>query len=148
MSGLAHMLVNFGARVSGTDRTASSVTHRLSEIGAAISYEETAAALPAGTEIVVHSAAIAATHPELAAAQQMDCEIVKYAQMLGRVMKLKHGVAIAGTHGKSTTTAMTAHVLLVCGERSIVCGGGDLAATGRVSALRLWRFVCGGGVRI
>jgi len=116
MSGLAHMLINFGAKVSGTDRTPSSVTHRLSEIGATISYEETAGSLPAGTEVVVHSAAIPVTHPEMLAAKQMGCEIVKYAQMLGRVMKLKHGIAIAGTHGKSTTTAMTAHVLLAAGK--------------------------------
>jgi UDP-N-acetylmuramate--alanine ligase len=116
MSGLAHMLVNFGARVSGTDRTPSAVTRRLSEIGATISYEESAEALPPGTETVVHSAAIPAGHPEMAAARARGCEIVKYAQMLGRVMKLKHGVAIAGTHGKSTTTAMTAHVLLSAGK--------------------------------
>jgi UDP-N-acetylmuramate--alanine ligase len=116
MSGLAQMLVNFGAVVSGTDRTPSAVTRRLSEMGATISYEESATSLPAGTEVVVHSAAIPATHPEMVAAGVMGCEIVKYAQMLGRVMKLKHGVAIAGTHGKSTTTAMTAHVLLSAGK--------------------------------
>ena len=62
MSGLAHMLLHFGAKVSGTDRTPSSVTRRLSESGAAIGYEETMAALPVGTEIVVFSAAIAADH--------------------------------------------------------------------------------------
>jgi UDP-N-acetylmuramate--alanine ligase len=116
MSGLAQMLVHFGARVSGTDRSASAVTRRLSEIGANISYQESSAALPAGTEIVVASAAIGWDHPEMAAARAMGCEILKYAQMLGRVMKLKHGIAIAGTHGKSTTTAMTAHILLSAGK--------------------------------
>jgi UDP-N-acetylmuramate--alanine ligase len=116
MSGLAHMLVNFGAVVSGTDRTPSAVTRRLSEIGATISYEESASAVLPGTQVVVHSAAIPAHHPEMIAAREMGCEIVKYAQMLGRVMKLKHGVAIAGTHGKSTTTAMTSHVLLAAGK--------------------------------
>ncbi|HEY4329311.1 MAG TPA: UDP-N-acetylmuramate--L-alanine ligase, partial [Phycisphaerae bacterium] len=74
------------------------------------------AALPEGTEIVVHSAAVGPTHPEMVAAKANGCEIVKYAQMLGRVMSLKQGVAIAGTHGKSTTTAMTAHVLLSAGK--------------------------------
>ena len=52
----------------------------------------------------------------MAAAREIGCEIVKYAQMLGRVMALKRGIAIAGTHGKSTTTAMTAHVLLAAGK--------------------------------
>jgi UDP-N-acetylmuramate--alanine ligase len=116
MSGLAHMLVNFGAQVSGTDRTPSAVTHKLSEIGASVSYQEGPESLPPNTEIVVHSAAIKPEHPEMLAARQLGCEIVKYAQMLGRVMALKRGVAIAGTHGKSTTTAMTAHVLLSAGK--------------------------------
>ncbi len=116
MSGLAHMLINFGARVSGTDRTPSAVTRRLSEVGASVSYDQSAAVLPDGTDMVVHSAAVKEDHPELAAARSRGCEILKYAAMLGRVMTLKHGVAIAGTHGKSTTTAMTAHVLLAAGK--------------------------------
>jgi len=122
MSGLAHMLLNLGAIVSGTDRTPSAVTHKLSEIGASVSYAQTAEALPEGTDIVVHSAAIKVDHPELVAARSLNsarpesCEILKYAQLLGRVMRLKHGIAIAGTHGKSTTTAMTAHVLLSAGK--------------------------------
>ena len=116
MCGLAQMLINFGAMVSGTDRTPSAVTRRLSELGAAISYQQGADAVPQGTEMVVHSAAIGPTHPELAAAREMGCEILKYAQLLGKVMSLKHGVAIAGTHGKSTTTAMTSHVLLAAGK--------------------------------
>src|ERR1035437_6613930 len=68
MSGLAQMLLNFGASVSGTDRAASPVTRKLSEIGAAVSYQENAGSLPAGTEIVVHSAAVKLDHPELVAA--------------------------------------------------------------------------------
>jgi UDP-N-acetylmuramate--alanine ligase len=116
MSGLAQMLVNFGAHVSGTDRTPSAVTRKLSEIGASVVYEQTAASVPEGVETVVFSAAIKPEHAELVEARRRGCEIVKYAQMLGRVMKLRHGVAIAGTHGKSTTTAMTAHVLLSAGK--------------------------------
>jgi UDP-N-acetylmuramate--alanine ligase len=117
MCGLAHMLLNFGGIVSGTDKTPSAATHKLSEIGAAISYAQTREAVPPATEIVVHSAAIKMDHPELLAARAIPgCEILKYAQLLGRVMKLKHGIAISGTHGKSTTTAMTAHVLLSAGK--------------------------------
>jgi UDP-N-acetylmuramate--alanine ligase len=72
--------------------------------------------VPAGTEIVVHSAAIRPDHPEMVEARARHCEILKYAQMLGRAMALKKGIAIAGTHGKSTTTAMTSHVLLSAGK--------------------------------
>lgn len=116
MSGLAQMLLNCGAKVSGTDREVSAVTRKLSELGANISNEESAAGLPEGTEIVVHSAAIKMEHPELVEARARKCEVLKYAQMLGRVMKLRNGIAISGTHGKSTTTAMTAHVLLSAGK--------------------------------
>ena len=116
MCGLAHMLVDFGAVVSGTDRQASAVTHKLSGIGATIRYEQVAESMPPDTEIVVHSAAISVEHPEMVEARKRGLEILKYAQMVGRVMALKHGIAIAGTHGKSTTTALTAHVLLASGH--------------------------------
>ncbi len=138
MSGLAAMLVNFGAHVSGTDRTPSTVTHRLSEIGAAIKYEESANSIPEDVQIVVHSAAIKPEHPEYVEAKRRGLEILKYAQMLGKVMAVKHGIAIAGTHGKSTTTAMTAHVLLatgrdpsfVVGATSAQLGGSSRAGNG------------------
>jgi len=116
MSGLAQMLLNFGALVSGTDRSVTAVTDKLKELGAAVTYEQSANSLPQGTEMVVHTAAVKGEHPELAEARARGCEILKYAQMLGRVMELKHGIAISGTHGKSTTTAMAAHVLLSAGK--------------------------------
>ena len=116
MSGLAQMLLSFGAKVSGTDRSSSAVTEKLAEMGAEVWYDQTVAKLPAGTEMVVYSAAVAMEHPEMAAARGMGCEILKYAELLGRVMALKHGIAIAGAHGKSTTTAMTAYVLLAAGK--------------------------------
>jgi UDP-N-acetylmuramate--alanine ligase len=128
MCGLAHMLVDLGAHVSGTDRTASVVTDALAAAGAAVSYQESADSLPSDAQIVVHSAAIKPEHPELVAARQRqaagaDVEILKYAQLLGRVMALRHGVAIAGTHGKSTTTALLAHILLSSGlDPSFVVG--------------------------
>ena len=126
MSGLAQMLINFGAKVSGTDRAASTATTKLAEIGAVVSYVQTAAAVPFDTDIVVYSAAIKPDHPEMIEARTREVaglEILKYAEMLGRVMSLKHGIAIAGTHGKSTTTAMTAHILLSAGmDPSFVVG--------------------------
>jgi len=123
MCGLAHMLLTMGAVVSGTDRTASAVTRKLSEMGVAVGYEEGTAALPADVELVVYSAAIKAEHAERVEAERRGLKIFKYAQMLGQVMSLKWGIAIAGTHGKSTTTALTAHILLSAGrDPSFVVG--------------------------
>ncbi|MEI8195596.1 MAG: UDP-N-acetylmuramate--L-alanine ligase [Phycisphaerae bacterium] len=128
MCGLAHMLLDLGAVVSGTDRTSSAVTAKLSECGATLRYEQVAGSMPADVEIVVHSAAIKPEHPELIEARRRGAdgagvEILKYAQMLGRVMALRHGIAIAGTHGKSTTTALLAHILLSAGlDPSFVVG--------------------------
>lgn len=123
MCGLAHMLLDLGAVVTGTDREASSATRKLSEIGAGVSYHQTADAVPEDVDILVYSAAIKADHPERQEAARRGVEVVKYAQMLGRVMGLKWGIAIAGTHGKSTTTALTSHVLLSAGrDPSFVVG--------------------------
>ncbi|MCL2649191.1 MAG: UDP-N-acetylmuramate--L-alanine ligase, partial [Phycisphaerales bacterium] len=110
------MLLTFGAKVSGTDKVRSAVTDKLAELGAQVTYDQTVTCLPTGTEMVVYSAAVPREHPEMIAARELGCNILKYAEMLGRVMQLKHGIAIAGTHGKSTTTAMTAHVLLAAGK--------------------------------
>jgi len=123
MCGLANMLLDQGAIVSGTDRSASAVTHKLSEMGATVSYEQTAASIPADTQLVVHTVAVKPDHPEMIEAKSRGLETLKYAQMLGRVFNQKYGIAIAGTHGKSTTTAMTAHVLLSTGrDPSFVVG--------------------------
>lgn len=131
MCGLAHMLLDLGAVVSGTDRTPSAVTTKLSECGATISSQQVAESMPPDTQIVVHSAAIKPDHPELIEARRRQAagpeaggiEIIKYAQMLGRVMALRRGIAIAGTHGKSTTTALLAHILLSAGlDPSFVVG--------------------------
>lgn len=111
MRGLAQMLLCRGAKVSGSDMTAGNVVERLRGEGANISVGQKAQNIPDDCELVVYSAAINDQNPELLAARDRGLEVVKYSQMLGRLMATKTGIAIAGTHGKSTTTAMVAYVL-------------------------------------
>ncbi len=115
MCGLAQMLAQMGAIVSGSDRAESAATQKLEKMGIAISYQQTVADFPQDAQYVVHSAAVKPDHPELSQARQAGAKIFKYAQMLGQVMQIKHGIAIAGTHGKSTTTSMVAYILSQAG---------------------------------
>lgn len=111
MSGLAGVLLRCGAIVSGSDRSSQSSLERLSELGAAIAIGHAPLNIPSDCDIVVYSAAISKDNPELLEATRRGIQCLKYAQMLGRVMQLRTGIAVAGTHGKSTTTAMLAYIL-------------------------------------
>ena len=123
MSGLAQMLLQAGAIVSGSDQTASETTHRLAQLGCKIQDGAEPRNLDPQVEVLVYSAAIRPDHPELVAAQQRGATVMKYAQMLGEAMNLRCGIAIAGTHGKSTTTALTSYVLSKAGlDPSYVIG--------------------------
>lgn len=123
MSGLAAMLLRCGARVSGSDMRPSVEVERLSQRGARINTGERALELPADTELVVASAAIPAEHPELFEARRRGTRVIKYAQMLGALMERCDGIAVAGTHGKSTTTAWLTHVLRRAGlDPSFIVG--------------------------
>ena len=115
MCGLAQMLHQMGAAVSGSDRGQSPVTDKLSAMGIAITCQQTAATFPKDSDCAVYSAAIPADHPELELARQCGMPTIKYAQMLGRVMAIKQGIAIAGTHGKSTTTSLVSYILARAG---------------------------------
>lgn len=124
MSGLAAMLLRQGVAVSGTDARTSIVVARLMSEGARITFEQGAQALPANATLVVASAAIPADHPELLEARRRGIPVLKYAQMLGALMSRYQGVAISGTHGKSTTTAWLAYVLREAGlDPNFVVGG-------------------------
>jgi len=116
MRALARMLVDRGAVVSGSDSAASATLEDLSSRGVAVSVGQRAENLPGQLDLVVHSAAIGEDNPELRAARQRGVEVVKYSQMLGRLMSDRCGVAVAGTHGKSTTAAMVAHALTAAGK--------------------------------
>lgn len=133
MAGLAAVLLRRGARVSGTDQADSSALTRLRQNGASVTTHQSAESVPPGTELVVASAAIAEQHPELVEARRRGVPVVKYSNLLGALMAQSHGIAVAGTHGKSTTTAWLAFVLrragldpsFVVGAESEQLGGGS-----------------------
>lgn len=124
MSGLARMLLDSGAVVTGSEPKPSDVTFALGMTGVKISRDQLGQYLDRDVDLVVRTAAVPDTNPEYLAAKKLGLRTVKYAQLLGEVMAERHGIAIAGTHGKSTTTAMTAYTLLQCDvDASFVVGG-------------------------
>jgi len=123
MRALAKMLLERGAVVSGSDRASGGAVERLRERGARIGIGQCAENVPDACDLVVYSAAIHEQNPELLAARQRGLEVIKYSRMLGRLMAERVGIAVAGTHGKSTTTAMVAYVLRQAGaDPSFVVG--------------------------
>jgi len=110
MSGIAEVLATQGYRVSGSDLAASAATARLAGIGVAIAIGH-ASANVAGADAVVVSTAIATDNPEVVAARERGIPVVPRALMLAELMRLKEGIAVAGTHGKTTTTSLIASVL-------------------------------------
>jgi len=129
MSGIAEVLLNLGYKVSGSDLKNSSVTQRLAGIGATI-YEGHRAENIAGAEVVVTSSAISAENPEVAEAHSLHIPVIQRAEMLAELMRLKYGIAIAGMHGKTTTTSMVAAVLAAGGLDPTVVVGGRVDAMG------------------
>jgi UDP-N-acetylmuramate--alanine ligase len=128
MSGIAEVLATQGYRVSGSDLAASKVTARLAKLGIAVAIGH-AAANVADADAVVVSTAVAADNPEIAAARERGIPIVPRALMLAELMRLKQGIAIAGTHGKTTTTSLIASVLAEGGlDPTFVIGGRLLSA--------------------
>lgn len=111
MSGLAGVLLRCGAIVSGSDLTEFKAQDRLEELGATIRIGQAPINVPSDCDFVVYSAAVRDDNPELLTAHRRGVKCVKYAEMLGEVMRLRTGIAVAGTHGKSTTTAMLAFIL-------------------------------------
>ncbi len=129
MSGIAEVLLNLGYKVSGSDLKASPITHRLASMGA-ITFEGHRAENLAGADVVVTSSAIARDNPEVAAAHTNHIPVIPRAEMLAELMRLKYGIAIAGMHGKTTTTSMVAVVLAAGGLDPTVVIGGRVDAMG------------------
>ena len=129
MSGIAEVLLNLGYKISGSDLKNSSVTHRLGSLGAVI-FEGHAAGNIAGAEVVVTSSAVAAENPEVVEAHKLHIPVIPRAEMLAELMRLKYGIAVAGMHGKTTTTSMIAAVLAAGGLDPTVVVGGRVDAMG------------------
>lgn len=123
MSGLAFMLKQLGAVCSGSDAVASELTAALAHEGIPVNLDQSTGVIDDRCDLVIASAAIKPDHPEMLTAVNRGLTVWTYAEALGQVQQDKTGVSIAGTHGKSTTTAMLAHVLIECGlDPSFIVG--------------------------
>ncbi|MGD0095302.1 MAG: UDP-N-acetylmuramate--L-alanine ligase [Terracidiphilus sp.] len=129
MSGIAEILLNLGFKVSGSDLRRGPVTDRLAQMGATV-YEGHDSANIAGATVVVTSSAVSATNPEVVEARARKIPVIQRAEMLAELMRLKYGIAIAGMHGKTTTTSMVASVLAAGGLDPTVVVGGRVDALG------------------
>jgi len=126
MSGIAEILIDQGFTVTGSDRAASDNTERLAALGAHIYVGHTETNVDADVDALVYSSAIPPENPEIVAARQRKIPVIRRAEMLAEVMRLKYGIGIAGTHGKTTTTSMVRLVLMEGGVDPTVIVGGRL----------------------
>ncbi|MFD1344713.1 UDP-N-acetylmuramate--L-alanine ligase [Litorisediminicola beolgyonensis] len=129
MSGIAEVLLNHGYRVQGSDLKRSKITDRLETLGATV-FEGQRAENLADAEVVVISSAIKPGNPELDAARGRGLPVVRRAEMLAELMRLKSNIAVAGTHGKTTTTTLVAELLVAGGVDPTVINGGVIHAYG------------------
>ncbi len=134
MSGIAELLLNLGFKVSGSDLRDGPVLDRLRRLGAAV-YVGHDASQVAGADVVVYSSAVSAANPELQAARRAGIPVIRRAEMLAELMRLKQGIAVAGSHGKTTTTSLVASVLAEGGLDPTVLVGGRLVAEGTNAVL-------------
>ena len=140
MSGIAEVLHNLGYAVSGSDRSDSAATRRLAGLGIQI-HKEHAGANVADADVLVVSSAIRNDNPELAAAHARRVPVVPRAEMLGELMRFRRGIAVAGTHGKTTTTSLVASVLAEAGLDPTFVIGGQLLAAGANARLGSGEFL-------
>ncbi len=123
MSGIAELLLNLGYRVTGSDQKRSALTTRLRKKGAKIYYKHQASNIDA-SHVVVISSAIRPGNPEVLAAHEKNIPVIPRAEMLSELMRIKYGIAIAGSHGKTTTTSLAGHLLMSAGfDPTVVIGG-------------------------
>lgn len=140
MSGIAEVLLNQGYKVSGSDLAASPVTERLVGLGGTVSIGH-AAEHVAGASVVVISSAVKPDNPEVVRARALGIPVIPRAEMLAELMRMKYGVAVAGAHGKTTTTSMVAAVLAAGGLDPTVVVGGRVRALGANARLGSGEFL-------
>jgi UDP-N-acetylmuramate--alanine ligase len=140
MSGIAEVLVNLGYTVSGSDLASNAASRRLAELGATIHIGHDARNI-AGADAIVTSTAVKADNPEVVAGRESHIPIVPRAVMLAELMRLKRGIAIAGTHGKTTTTSLVASILAEGGLDPTFVIGGRLNSAGANAKLGSGEFI-------
>ncbi|MBK9244614.1 MAG: UDP-N-acetylmuramate--L-alanine ligase [Burkholderiales bacterium] len=140
MSGIAEVLLNLGFTVSGSDAAESAATRRLARLGAKVSIGHAPEQI-AGADAVVTSTAVHGDNPEVIAARARRVPVVPRAVMLGELMRLKQGIAIAGTHGKTTTTSLVASVLAAGGLDPTFVIGGRLNSAGANARLGSGEYI-------
>ena len=129
MSGIAEVLLDYEVEVSGCDAARGEAVERLESLGAKIALGHSADHLE-GVELVVRSSAVSRENPEIQAARARGIPVVRRAEMLAELMRLKYGIAVAGTHGKTTTTSLVSALLVEAGLDPTVIVGGRLRASG------------------
>ncbi len=133
MSGIAEVLLNLGYTISGSDLRLSPTTERLAQLGATI-YEGHQAENVAGAKALVVSSAVEESNPEVQEARRLQIPVIPRGELLAELMRLKYGIAVAGSHGKTTTTSMVATILSHAGVDPTVVVGGKVAAMGGSNA--------------
>ena len=140
MCGIAEVLLNQGYRISGSDIKSSAVTDRLDQLGATIFIGHTSSNVK-DADVVVYSSAVNKENPELVAAKQNGKPIIPRAEMLAELMRYRHAVAIAGTHGKTTTTSLVASIFAQADLAPTFVIGGRLNSAGVNAALGESRYL-------
>ena len=138
MSGIAEVFLNQGYPVTGSDIASSEVTRRLEQLGVKV-FVGHAAENVRGARVVVVSSAVRSTNPEVVEAKRLRIPVIRRAEMLGELMRGKNGIAVAGTHGKTTTTSMLATILTHAGlDPTLVIGGKVDSLGGNAVASGSW----------
>jgi UDP-N-acetylmuramate--alanine ligase len=140
MGGIAEVLINLGYQVQGSDLKANPVTARLTELGARIHYGHRPENV-GGADVVVVSSAVSTDNPEIQAALAARLPVVQRAEMLAELMRFRVGIAVAGSHGKTTTTSLVASILAEAGEDPTFVIGGRLSSVGSNARLGAGRYL-------
>ncbi|MDI6766571.1 MAG: UDP-N-acetylmuramate--L-alanine ligase [Bacteroidota bacterium] len=134
MSGIAEILIDQGFNVTGSDKSLSEITERLQNLGVKVHEGHNSKNLADDVDALVYSSAVALDNPEIIEAQRRKIPVIRRAEMLAEVMRLKYGIGIAGTHGKTTTTSMISSILMEGGLDPTVIVGGRLSGLGGSNA--------------